>query len=37
MKKVLLWLGILALLLGILFIGQGTGYFPYASRPRPRR
>ncbi len=29
MKKTLFWLGILALLLGILFIGQGTGYFPY--------
>ncbi len=29
MRKVLFWLGILALLLGILFIGQGTGYFPY--------
>ncbi len=29
MRKTLLWIGILALLMGILFIGQGTGYFPY--------
>jgi len=29
MRKTLLWIGILALLMGILWIGQGTGYFPY--------
>jgi hypothetical protein len=29
MRKTLLWIGIIALLMGILFIGQGTGYFPY--------
>jgi len=29
MRKTLLWIGILALLMGILFIGQGAGYFPY--------
>ncbi len=29
MRRVLLWIGIIALLMGILFIGQGTGYFPY--------
>ncbi len=29
MRKALLWIGIIALLMGILFIGQGTGNFPY--------
>jgi hypothetical protein len=31
MRKALFWIGILALLLGVLWIGQGTGYFPYPS------
>jgi hypothetical protein len=29
MQKALLVIGILAILLGLIWIGQGTGYFPY--------
>jgi hypothetical protein len=29
MRKALFWIGIVALLMGVLWIGQGTGYFPY--------
>ena len=29
MKTTLLAAGILALLIGLIWIGQGTGYFPY--------
>jgi hypothetical protein len=29
MRKILLGISILALLLGLVWIGQGTGYFPY--------
>jgi len=29
LKQTLLIAGCLALLIGLLFIGQGTGYFPY--------
>ena len=29
MRKTLFWVGLIALLTGILWIGQGTGYFPY--------
>jgi hypothetical protein len=29
MRKALFWIGIIALLLGVVWIGQGTGYFPY--------
>lgn len=31
MRKTLLVIGILAILLGLLWIGQGTGYFPYPA------
>ena len=31
-RTVLFAAGILLLLIGLLFIGQGTGYFPYPSR-----
>jgi hypothetical protein len=31
MRTVVLLAGILLLLLGLLWIGQGTGYFPYPS------
>ena len=31
MRAVVLVAGILLLLLGLLWIGQGTGYFPYPS------
>jgi uncharacterized membrane protein len=31
MRIALLVLGILLVLLGLLWIGQGTGYFPYPS------
>jgi hypothetical protein len=29
MRRALFWIGILALLMGVVWIGQGTGYFPY--------
>jgi hypothetical protein len=31
MKTALLIVGILALLIGLIWIGQGTGYFPYPA------
>jgi hypothetical protein len=31
MKIALLIVGILALLMGLVWIGQGTGYFPYPA------
>ncbi len=31
LKKVLLVLGLLAVLIGVVWIGQGTGYFPYPA------
>jgi len=31
MKKVILGLGCLALIIGLIWIGQGTGYFPYPA------
>jgi hypothetical protein len=30
-KSVLLIVGILAILVGVIWIGQGTGYFPYPA------
>ena len=32
MKTVLLIVGTLAILIGLIWIGQGTGYFPYPAR-----
>ena len=32
MKTALLIVGILAILVGVIWIGQGTGYFPYPAR-----
>jgi len=29
MRRALFWIGIIALLMGAVWIGQGTGYFPY--------
>ena len=31
MKTALLVVGILAILVGVIWIGQGTGYFPYPA------
>ena len=31
MRRVLLIVGILATLIGLVWIGQGTGYFPYPA------
>ena len=31
MKTTLLVVGILAILVGVIWIGQGTGYFPYPA------
>ena len=31
MKPALLVVGILAILIGVIWIGQGTGYFPYPA------
>jgi len=31
MRTALLWAGIVAILIGLVWIGQGTGYFPYPS------
>jgi len=31
-KKALLWLGIVVTILGLVWIGQGSGYFPYPPR-----
>jgi hypothetical protein len=31
LKIVLLVVGILAILVGVIWIGQGTGYFPYPA------
>jgi hypothetical protein len=28
-RKALIWIGIAALILGLVWIGQGTGVFPY--------
>ena len=32
MKTALLIAGILAILVGVIWIGQGTGYFPYPAQ-----
>jgi hypothetical protein len=32
MKTALLIVGTLAILIGLIWIGQGTGYFPYPAR-----
>lgn len=32
MKKLVFVVGILACLIGLVWIGQGTGYFPYPAR-----
>jgi hypothetical protein len=29
MRKTLLWIGLAAAVMGAVWIGQGTGYFPY--------
>jgi len=29
MRTALLWIGVVAILIGLVWIGQGTGYFPY--------
>jgi hypothetical protein len=29
MRKLLLAIGVVAILIGLVWIGQGTGYFPY--------
>ena len=29
MRTAVLWIGIVAILIGLIWIGQGTGYFPY--------
>jgi hypothetical protein len=31
MRNVLLSVGVIAILVGVIWIGQGTGYFPYPS------
>jgi hypothetical protein len=31
MKTALLIVGILAILIGLIWVGQGTGYFPYPA------
>jgi len=31
MRKSLLSVGVIAILIGLVWIGQGTGYFPYPS------
>jgi hypothetical protein len=31
LKTALLGLGVLALVIGVIWIGQGTGYFPYPA------
>jgi hypothetical protein len=31
MRNVLLSIGVMAILVGLIWIGQGTGYFPYPS------
>ena len=28
-RHALLWSGVIAMLIGLIWIGQGTGYFPY--------
>jgi hypothetical protein len=30
-RNALLWVGVIAILIGLVWIGQGTGYFPYPS------
>jgi hypothetical protein len=30
-RHALLWGGVIAILIGLIWIGQGTGYFPYPS------
>jgi hypothetical protein len=32
MKTALLLIGALAILIGLIWVGQGTGYFPYPAR-----
>jgi hypothetical protein len=32
MKTALLIVGILAILVGLIWVGQGTGYFPYPAQ-----
>jgi hypothetical protein len=32
MRRILLVIGIIAALTGLVWIGQGTGYFPYPER-----
>jgi hypothetical protein len=32
MKTALLIIGALAILIGLIWVGQGTGYFPYPAR-----
>jgi hypothetical protein len=32
MKTALLIIGALAVLIGLIWVGQGTGYFPYPAR-----
>jgi hypothetical protein len=31
MRNVLLSVGVMAILVGLIWLGQGTGYFPYPS------
>ncbi len=31
MRRLLLAVGVVAILIGLVWIGQGTGYFPYPS------
>jgi hypothetical protein len=31
LRKLLLAVGVVAILIGLIWIGQGTGYFPYPS------
>jgi hypothetical protein len=31
LKTVFLGLGVLALVIGVIWVGQGTGYFPYPA------
>jgi hypothetical protein len=30
-KSALQWIGVIAVVIGLVWIGQGTGYFPYPS------
>jgi hypothetical protein len=31
MRSVMLFVGVLAVLVGLVWVGQGTGYFPYPA------